>query len=226
MDKKFIAALALSGLASAVSAQGYAGAVLALSKIGVPCEAGAVSCDTGRKASFKLYAGTKLKPQNRIDLGIGAVDALEFSYMRFARRASSGAEFIPDNDVGFPSYTGYYADATRSDLADALTLAAVANFPVIDQVVFSAKLGVAYVSATSRKSQGVAYFDLALPPTDPQRTTGGKTTSTFKPYIGLGLAYEVPNLGRIVGSYDRTQFDTDERKGAASLIGLGVEKSF
>lgn len=105
------------------------------------------------------------------------------------------------------------ADTALKVQADALSLAAVARFPLFEQMNFSAKAGVAYVSSTVRVDlEGVQY--------------SSETATKFKPYVGFTLEYDIPAIVRVVGSFDYTQYDVGGKRGGASMLGIGAEKSF
>lgn len=208
--KRIVVAAMMAGLCSAASAQGYAGAVASLSRLDFGCTNGS-ACDE-KGMGFKLYAGTKLSPARTLNFGIGAVDAIEMSYLKFGKGKTKGSteiDFFEDGSI-FP----FPVDTTETALADALTVAAVAHVPIIaDQFLVAGRLGVAYVSSTLRRTLD-------------NKSAGGKTSSSFQPYAGLGLEFVIPNVVKIVGSADWTKYEVDGRRGTARLIGLGAEKEF
>lgn len=206
--KRFVAAATLAVLASSSMAQGYAGAVLALTRLNFDCK-DSWSCDKA-SAGLKLYGGTKFK--KGLDFGVGVIDALEVGYMKAGKGKSSGSKVVQyindDNDIAAKSVS-----ASESALADAMFVSAVAHLPIMDDMKLSARVGVAYVSATLRNVQEGT-------------PRGGVTTSKVKPYAGLGLEYEIPNLMKVVGGFDWTQFEVQDRKGSVKLFGVGVETAF
>jgi hypothetical protein len=207
--KRIVVAAMLAGLGSVACAQGYAGAVLSLSRLDFGCVDGNTCDEKGR--GFKIYAGSKLSPGRTLNLGIGKLDAIEVSYLKFGKAKASGSKeimFYEDSFV-FP----FPVDTTETALADALTLAAVVHVPVVDQLTAVGRLGVAYVSSTLRS-------------TVDGKTMGATTSNKFKPYAGLGLEYGIPNVVKVVGSFDWTKYEVNDRKGNAKMFGLGVETNF
>ncbi len=207
----------LAGLAASfqsVSAQGYAGAIMALSNVGMDCWVSAVSCDRQARGA-RIYFGTRLSEASRINLGVGAIDAIEVGYMKFghARSAGTASSFMQDpDDPGAPPLPTT-VPATTTAQADALTIAATAHFAVTDNFGLAARIGAAYVSSTVKWTrEGLS--------------TGSRTSNHIRPYLGLGLEYNIPDVIKLVGSYDWTQFSVDGQKGAATLLGLGLEKAF
>jgi len=210
--KKCLLAAAAVFCGSVVHAQGYAGAVSALSKIDFGCSASDAVCKNNGRGG-KLYAGVGLSPQSVLNFGIGAVDAVEVAYIKFAQGKKSGTAGVITYDADNDVYYSRTAATMTYRQADAIAAAAVAHFQLFENATASAKLGVAYVSSTRRTSQeGVSM--------------GGETAPKFKPYIGLGLEYNVPQVIRLVGSFDRTKYDVGGVKANATLIGLGAEKDF
>ncbi|MBP8140615.1 MAG: outer membrane beta-barrel protein [Acidovorax sp.] len=210
--------LLLAGLAAffqSASAQGYAGAIVALSNVGMDCLVPAVSCDRQARGG-RIYVGTQLSEASRINLGVGAIDGIEVGYMKFGRARSAGTatSFIiadPADPGADPVPVAVPATATAQ--ADALTVAVAAHFPVTDAFGLAARIGAAYVSSTVKW-------------TKEGRSTGSRTSNEIRPYLGLGLEYNIPDLIKLVGTYDWTQYSVDGQKGSATLLGLGVEKAF
>lgn len=198
--KRILAMVALSGAAFAASAEGYAGAVFALTKVEAGCLSG-YSCDLKGRGG-KLYAGSKLSAAKAVDFGFGKIDAIEIAYLKFG---DTKAE-LPAPDVFNPALREY-------SVTDAIAVAAVAHVPVVDQVSVVGKLGVAYVSSTLRKAQD-------------NTSLGGVTENHFRPYLALGLEYDIPSVVKIVASVDVTKFQTNSRRGPAKMVGLGAETSF
>jgi len=200
-------------LVSPVShAQGYVGAVAALSSVGMDCS-DTLSCDK-KGHGFKMYGGTKLSPANQINLGgFGKIDAVEVGVLTFGKFSSSVPVSYPVYDPDTGGSTTQNRVSSSSYTSNALTVAAVANFPILSDLAFSLKLGAAYESSTIRN-----YVDGA--------GNGSDTSTKLKPYIGLGLSYAVLNSVKIVSSYDRIAFDVAGQKSNASMFGLGAEIGF
>lgn len=198
----------------AAQAQGYVGAVAALSSVGVDCS-NTLSCDKKGRA-VKLYAGTKLAGNNQIDFGVGKLTSIEFGMINFGKAESSRGQvfnaYDPNND-GNGGTGDVLRVVSRVGTANALTLAAVADFPVTNEFSLAAKLGVAYVSSTLR-----TYVDGVA--------NGSETETKLKPYLGLGASLSLADTFKVVGSYDLTAFDVAGRKSRASALGVGAEISF
>lgn len=211
--KRLVLLACLAASFQSVSAQGYAGAIMALSKVGMECGAVAVSCDRSAHGG-RIYFGSQLSEASRINLGVGAIDGIEVGYMKFghARSAGTASSFMYDpNDQAVLLPTT--VPVTTTTQADALTIAATAHFPVTDALGLAARIGAAYVSSTVKWTrEGFS--------------TGSRTSSQLRPYLGLGLEYNIPDVIKLVGSYDWTQFSVDGQKGSATLLGLGLEKAF
>lgn len=212
--KRLIAACYLAGVSSVALADGYFGAVLALSKIQSGCSAG-YKCDQVAIGG-RLYGGTKLKPSQVVDLGgLGSINAMEVGYIRPGNGKSSGNKVIQryNSDINVSAVEVVSVPATERVEATAIYAALVSNFPLDAQTSLNAKLGVAYVSSTLHSSvEGVS--------------DGGQTATKFKPYLGLGAAYSIGDGLSLTGSFDFTQYDVVGRKGNITALGFGAQKSF
>ncbi|MGC4059591.1 MAG: outer membrane beta-barrel protein [Aquabacterium sp.] len=211
---RYVVAGALSAVAFSSQAQGYVGAVAALSSIGVDC-AEKASCDK-KGHGAKIYAGSKFDTANQFDLGgVGKDVWIEVGVVSFGKAATSelGYYYIVDPVNGGVLTDPISRQISKTATANALTVAAVAEFPIVNNLEFSLKLGAAYVSSTMR-----TYIDGV--------ENGSLTETKLKPYIGLGVSYVVMNSFKIVGAYDHTSFDVDGRKSHVSNIGLGAEIGF
>jgi hypothetical protein len=214
MKRSICVAIALGGLTTIASAQGYVGAVRSLTNVGFDCAEG-LTCDKSSKG-WRFYGGTKLAPNNSLDFGIGKVNAVEVSYMRFGHATLNGGSRQMSSYV-YVGINGIPVTVTQSlsymAEADATSVAAVAHLPIFDQFALSARLGLAYVSSTFRTSVD-------------GRVDSSKTESKFKPYIGLGFEYDIPSIVKLVGSLDMTKYDVNGYNGSMRMIGLGAEKTF
>lgn len=207
---RFFLGFAIFTATTLANAQGYVGAVRSFTNIGYECPPG-MNCDKSGHG-WRFYGGTKLSASKQIDLGIGKVDSVEVGYLKYAQVISSGQATVDYlNDVGDPA-TRIAPTALRIQ-ADALTLAMVARFPLVDQLSASARLGVAYVSSTVR-------HDLD------GMTNTSETTTKLKPYVGFGVEYDIPSVVKVVGTFDLTKVNAGGFSGNARMIGLGAEKSF
>lgn len=208
--KRYLFGFAICVASTASNAQGYVGAVRSFTNIGYDCPQG-MTCDKSGHG-WRFYGGTKLSASSQIDLGIGKIDSIEVGYLKYAQVVSGGQTTIDYlNSVGEPD-TRVVPTALRIQ-ADALTLAMVARFPLIDQLSASARLGVAYVSSTVRRDlDGM--------------TNTSETTTKLKPYVGLGVEYDIPSIVKLIGTFDLTKIDAGGFSGNARMIGLGAERSF
>lgn len=211
MKRLFVVA-AMSAAVSSVHAEGYAGAILALTRLDIPCEA-SVPCD--RKANGgRIYFGSRLSDASRIDLGVGAIDAVEFGYMKLGTAKTVGTAttyvFDPDDQTIVTPVT---VPTTARTQSDALTIAAVMHFPVTTNLSFAARAGAAYVTTTVKRTQDGL-------------SSGSRSESHLRPYVGLGVEFDIPQWVKVVGTFDATQFEVNGKKGSAQLMGLGLEKAF
>ena len=198
-------------LASNSIAQGYVGAVASLTSIGIDC-ADKLSCDK-KGFGLRLYAGTKLAPENQYDFQIGKVSAIEIGVLSFGKASSSYDQSYTAADlVNGGTYT-LNRQVSKVSTANALTVSAVAEMPVSSEFAFLAKLGVAYVSSTTR-----TYIDGA--------SNGSETATKLKPYLGLGASFLIMDSLKVVGNYDVTAFDVAGRKSRINSLGFGAEMSF
>lgn len=209
--KKAVLLASLLAATSWASAQGYVGAVAALSRLSDGCTE-SYRCSGTQAKGFKVFAGTRLPQGQGLDLGVGQVNRVEVSAMRFGRVNSRSNITVPDLNEDFDPID---REVTVSDQvrADALTVAAVAEFPVMDQFSLVAKLGVAYVTSTVKFTQDGAGM-------------GSKSQNSIRPYAGVGVEVTVPGDIRVMGTVDWTRYAVDGRSGSATQLGLGASVSF
>lgn len=196
-------------------AQGYAGAVAALSKMGLNCD-GQASCDKKGRA-VKLYVGSNLSQEKQIDFGVGRLQAVEVSFIGFGKSSSNGTGYLydPNVDILDPAAPSplYPVPTSKSVTANAITFAGVLKFPIVEGAGAVARVGAAYVSSTAR------YYVQG-------GSNGSETSTKLKPYIGLGLEYEAVKGLRFVGAYDWTKLDVSNQRGGLQSLGLGAEMDF
>lgn len=200
-----VASMTFCGLAVA---QGYAGAVVALTKLGADC-AGMMSCDT-KGHGVKIYFGSKLIKSDQFDFGVGVVDAVEFGVMSFGKGAVNYSKEYVDAVNGGPNIV---AAATTVNTANALIASVVARVPLFEGANFLVRPGVAYVSSTQR------YYVSGI-------QNGSETATKFKPYLGLGFDFSPMDGVKFVGSFDWTKFDVASQKSNLTSLGLGAEIGF
>lgn len=208
--KKIIVAFSFCLSSAATFAQGYVGAVAALTSIGLDCS-GQTNCDK-RGFGVKFYAGSKLSASNQIDLGIGKVDAVEVGVINFGKASSqfTAGYTYEDPVLGLTPATRVVHQVAT---ANALTAAVVLNAPVTTDFALSARLGGAYVSSTVKK-----YVEGA--------GDGSVTSTKLKPYVGFSASYNIVDSIKLIGSYDATRYDVLGHQSWLSLLGLGAEMSF
>lgn len=192
-------------------AEGYVGAVAALTSIGGGCDARFSECDK-KGFGLKIYFGSRFAPSNQLDFGVGKLESIEIGAINFGKSDSRGTVVIPGADSVDPTLPGYFLGSTTAT-ANALIVAGVARVPVADNFVATAKAGAAYVSST------IKYFIAGA-------SNGSVTATKLQPYIGLGLELDVGSGLKIVGSYDWTRFNVESQKGNLGALGVGAQFGF
>lgn len=209
--KKILWILACMGLSVPVYAQGYFGAVAALSSTGLDCSS-TRSCDK-KGFALKIYGGTKLTPSSQVDLGIARLDAVEFSAINFGKIGSTASATVKRYNSDTFAIDDVVVDASTVNTVNAITAAAVLNAPVTSELGLAARLGMAYVSATSRR-----YVDGV--------SNGSETQTKFQPYVGFSAMYSITDAIRLVGSYDFTRAPFVGRTANVSAYGVGAELTY
>lgn len=210
--KRTLVGLLLAGLYATASAQGYAGALVGMSEFGYGCK-GLTPCETDGKAG-KIYGGMRFK-NGLVDAGRFKVDTIEVGFMRFQGvKAFTGNR---EENLGIDMSTGEFIIVTLPQhaisSANAITVAGVGRFEITKWLSASAKLGVAHVNSTVKRTSNGA-------------SIGSKTTSQYNYYGGVGIEVSVLNNLRLVGNYDHTKFNSDGFTGDLKLYGVGAEFSF
>lgn len=211
--KKSLVLVTLALMGGCSYAQNYVGAIAALSSLKIDCSSKDF-CDT-KGFGLKLYAGARLAADNQVDLGIAKIDAMEVGLINFGKASSRYAKeyLVPNPDTNAGGVVPQLRTVSTTGTANAITVAAIANTPLSDDIAFSLKFGVAYVSSTQR-----TYLDGV--------TDGGVTETKMQPYVGLMAKYNIAESIKLVGSYDWTRFDMAGRKSSLGALGLGAELSF
>lgn len=210
---KFLLTTSFLALASsaALADGGYVGAVLALTKVQAGCPAG-FDCDRSAMGG-QLYGGTRLKPNQVLDLGVGSVNAVQVGFLRSGDQKSNGTGIVSRNNITLGGPEDVTVPATETVQASAIYAALVANFPVVTDLNLSARLGLAYVTSTLNKGlDGLS--------------NAGESAAKLKPYFGLGADYQVGNGFSLVASLDVTRYDVSGRQGNITAFGLGAQKGF
>ncbi len=209
---------AMAILSTAVNAGGYAGVSMGRGKLPIDCAGG--SCKDSVNV-FKLYAGTRFSAPQQIDLGIATIDGLEVSYMK-----SQGAT----RTVSEPTkIKGLVLDEFGSDLipavidvnvpfrqklsVDALTIAPVIRVPLAAGMAVFAKPGVALVTATLDSE-----WD--------GRSQRSDSATKVKPYLAVGLEYEVYKGVALQGAFDWMGYKVSKQSGALRSFSLGAQVAF
>lgn len=194
-------------LAQSVEAQGYVGAVAALTSVGLDCS-GHDTCDK-KGFGVKLYAGSPISKENRVDLGVGVVDAVEFGLINFGKGGGAHTVTYIDLNSGSP----FDQSVSTVGTANAIFGAFVARFAVVDTISLLVKPGLAYVSSTQRYYIG-------------SNSNGSETATKLQPYLGFGAELNVDSKFKLVGSFDWTRYDVGSKKSNLTSLGLGAEIGF
>jgi hypothetical protein len=220
MMKKVIASLSLLAACTTALAQGYVGALVALSRIDGACAGQNTCSETGHHA-MKVYFGSSLSEDHQFDLGIGKIAAVEVGMISFGNGQSTGtaqaAQLDANGQVVSDPNTGsavmVSVPASRSTSARALTFAAVSLFPMGGGVNGVLRTGAAYVTST------VNYYVQGV-------ENGSETASKLKPYVGLGLEYSVTDNVKVVSAFDWTKFDVAGYQSSLRSFGIGAQVGF
>lgn len=210
--KKSLLIAALMAAAPAAFAQGYVGAVLAMTRLNDAC-ATSLRCQDTNATGFKVFGGAYLPPHQTLSLGAAKVNRVEVAAMRFGKVTSSGtvAGKIFDGDAD-----AYFTQPVASTLkvqADAILAAAAMEVPLAKQLNLTTKLGLAYVSATAGVERAGRRFN-------------STTQSSVQPYAGLGLEYNAYGSVLLQGAVDWTRYRVEGYSGSAMQVGLGASVAF
>lgn len=205
--KNMMITAAMGVFCGVAAAQGYVGAVAALTKLGSGCS-GTLSCDTSGVGA-KVYFGSKLSKESRFEFGVGEIDAVEFGVMSFGKGSYTYNKDYVDGSTGDP----FTLNASTVNTANALVASIVARVPLFDGASFLVRPGLAYVSSTQR------YYVAGA-------QNGSQTETKLKPYLGLGLEYSLTDNFKVVGSFDWTRFDAASQNVNLMSLGLGAEVGF
>jgi hypothetical protein len=217
--KKHIFCFALSAaIFSVAQAEGYVGVSRSKGQLALGCN-NAEQCKKGSEI-LKFYAGTKLSSSDQIDIGgVAVIDAVEIGYWRGNKSQASGqVSATTINEEGDLVLAG--AEGNNFTVPgkvrlgfDAMILSGVARLPLGDGFSAFGKLGIAYVSATKR---------VELDGKSSRSTTAG----VFRPYLGLGVDYELlPNL-RLGAQFDMSAYAVGAEKGNIKSLGVGAELNY
>jgi hypothetical protein len=195
---------------SQVSAQGYAGALITMSRVADGCIERQV-CDQ-TSMGLRAYAGSTVAPEESLRFGNVRVASFELGLMRTGKASSSGdtTKRVID-DGGEPVSVPAKADAQIR--ATAMTAAAVFEAPIVPQIMVTGRLGLAYVSATADfQVDGVSIRS--------------RTENVLSPYAALGLGFMLSDRVKLVGSVDALRYRVAGQSGVIRQIGFGAEARF
>jgi opacity protein-like surface antigen len=218
--KKFVLTTILCAVAGGAMAEGYVGVVRSKGSVAYDCNSG-LDCKKAAEL-MKFYAGSKIDDRNKIDLaGIAKVDAIEVAYWRGIKPSASGLTKVTYYDGTQDAGNILPTDPLNNNFVpvkytigfDALILAAVVRAPLLDDFSAFVKGGVAYVNATKR-------YEIN------GQSNKSTTAAKFKPYLALGLEYNVANGLSLTGAFDYSSYEVDGTKGAIKAFGLGAEYSY
>jgi hypothetical protein len=210
--KKLFLLSALVLAAPCSFAQGYAGAVLALSRVADSCVAG-LRCERNNPFGFKLFAGASLPVANQLVFSGARLTRVEVAAIQFGKVTSSGLIGKREFDADLDDYVTVFAPGQVVVQANAIATAAVTEFALNNQLNLVAKLGLAYVSATTSTERDDKRID-------------SSTKSSVQPYIGLGVEFALPFDVLLHGGVDWTRYRVDGRSGSATQLGVGAAISF
>lgn len=208
MKKVLIAAVMVAG-ASAAFADGYVGASVGVAKAGLRCEAG-LPCDHNASNPFKIYGGTRIADMPQL--------STEVAYIRFGSfQVRRSAEVF--DSVASATVASYSKNRVNSS---AIVAALAARYEPVTHLSLVGRLGLAYSIASVDQS--------VMSVSDGAQTgyvsNGSDSSNKIKPYVGVGVEYDVAGLLKVGLSYDWTQYQVGIDKGYVSMWSMGVQKDF
>lgn len=197
-----LAALALFGGASASFAAPtgpyYMDAVVGMSSFNIDCN-GTSSCDD-TDMGFRLGGGYKFDDTFGVTAG----------YLNFGKASSH-------TNVTLQTAAGRFNGAVDLSLkSSGPYIAGTLTMPLMSQLNFTGSLGGYY---GMNKSSGTTCISNRC-------TNSSDKQNKIKPYVGLGLHYEVMKGLAIGGSVDVSQVDDGDDSNGVALIGASVRYSF
>jgi len=207
MRKTLLAIAAGTALmaATAVNAQGYAGAGAGPARIDIDC-GGATSCDKS-STGYKLYGGYQF----------GGGFAVEGVYFNWGKAKAGGTLVINDDVLGTITVNNGKVDIK----ADGFGAGIAYFFPVTPQWAPVVRLGIVRNKAKSSASGTVVAGELT------ETVSGSVTDNYTAPYFGFGIGYKfMPNL-TLTGEVDFSKVKYAEgEKANTRLVTVGVRYSF
>lgn len=205
--KHIFIATVLASVGAAASAQGYVGAVAALSKLSDSCTTG-FKCEDSRATGFRFFAGHRFSDAEAWGLGVVRVNRIEVSALRFGRQRSTGTatKFLTDSATK-------QVPSVNEVSANALVVAVGSELPIGGWFALNGRLGLAYVTASvSSTIDGLS--------------NGSTSGNAIRPYVGVGAEFLLPLDIRLLSSLDWTRYSVKGYSGSATQLGLGASMSF
>lgn len=207
MEKSLLAVAAGTALmaATAVNAQGYAGAGVGPARIDVDC-AGFASCDKS-STGYKLYGGYQF----------GGGFAVEGVYFNWGKAKASGDfEFI-DDVLGTVTVNDGKVEVKAYGVGAGIAY----FFPVTPQWTPVVRLGIVRNKAKSSFRGTVAVGELT------ETVSGSETNNHTAPYFGVGIGYKVMPSLTLTGEVDFSKVKyADGEKANTRLVTVGLRFSF
>jgi len=207
--KRVLMGVVLATAVSAVWADGYVGAAYGNSKAGVKCDSG-MPCDHRASNPFKIYGGTKIADLPNF--------GMEVSYIRFGSFDAQHARQV--YDVGAAATVDSHENHHIN--ARAITAALVGRYEPVSNLNLVGRVGLAYSIA----SVDYAVMSVNNGAASGYVSNGSQTSSKVKPYLGVGVEYDIKGIVKVALAYDWSQYSVAEEKGNVSLWSLGVQKDF
>jgi hypothetical protein len=208
--KKIFAFVGLAVLACVAHAEGYMGASYLRSKHDIGCADNNI-CQT-KTGGYRLLAGAKLPAAYVPDFGgVVSLDAVEVGLSKFGRVDAD--TLVSEIYYASASQKTRLVPARLTVSSDAIHAAWVARLAVFSGFDLNAKIGVAYVSTTGRKSlKGTS--------------NGGSTENHLSPVLGLGAELGVWDGLKLAVGVETVRFKYEGESGNLKSVELGFRYSF
>jgi OOP family OmpA-OmpF porin len=207
MRKTLLAIAAGTALmaATAVNAQGYAGAGVGPARIDVDC-ADATTCDKS-STGYKFYGGYQF----------GSGFAVEGVYFNWGKAKATGNLEFNDDVLGTVTVNDGKVEVKAYGVGAGIAY----FFPVTPQWTPVVRLGIVRNKAKSSASGTAVVGELT------QAFSGSVTDNYTAPYFGVGIGYKVmPNLA-LTGEVDFSKVKfADGEKANTRLVTVGLRYSF
>ena len=217
--KYIVAAATLATLSGLAQANGYVGLNLGRGKTPIDCPSRADACKD-KVNVFKLYAGTRLGAARQMDLGVARLDGIEVAYTRVKEASSSTtdpAQVLALIENEFGDLENVVQNTTvpfkQKLTLDALTIAPVLRAQVMEGFHLFAKPGLAVVTTTLDSERNA-------------QSQRSDSSTKIKPYLSLGLEYEVLKGISVLGAVDWIGYKVRDQRGTHRSVNLGAQVSF